>query len=394
MDFITHLPTTLRGFSAILVVVDRFSKMAHFIPTTTDVSAVETAHLFRDNVFRLHGLPGEIISDRDSRFASEFWQTLYDLLGTDIRLSTSFHPQTDGQTERINGTLEQMLRMYVSPALTDWDECLAVAEFAYNNARHSSTGYAPFVLNSGRKPRVPASLRRCGDMQDLAPDVQAFVTQMETMRRHAKSCLHAAQQRQKAFADQQRRDIEFSVGDLVLLDTRNLRLHLTVGKKLLPRRVGPFRVRERIGSVAYRLHLPTLWKVHDVFHVSLLAPWKGDAEVQPDAFVFSDEDQVKPDRILGHRDRKRGNKVIKSYLTTWSGCGPDHITWEPEPYLPRDLVDEYWRDLAARQSTIPLGSTPRNRPIRRSRRVANRGMPYYGERQEELLSEGEEPGSG
>ena len=116
-------------------------------------------------------------------------------------------------------------------------------------------------------------------MQDLAPDVQAFVTQMDTMRRHAKSCLHAAQQRQKAFADQSRRDHTFVVGDLVMLDTKNLRLHMTQGKKLLQKRVGPFRVRTPIGFAAYRLQLPKPWKIHDVFHVSLLSPWKGDANV-------------------------------------------------------------------------------------------------------------------
>ena len=128
-----------------------------------------------------------------------------------------------------------------------------------------------------------------------------------------------------------------------------------------------------------------------MFHVSLLRPYTGTAPVQPDPGLFADaEDQPRPERILGHRDRTRGTKVVKQYLVSWSGCGPDHITWEPEPYLPSDLVREYWRDLAAKQATFPQDRTPAGAPLRRSTRVDARGMPHFGEVEDDIPSEGEE----
>ncbi len=133
MDFITGLPVTERGHDAILVVVDRMSKMVHLIATTTTVTAPQVAQLYQDRIFALHGLPDDIVSDRDSKFTSAFWKNLQKLLGTNLNMSTAFHPQTDGQTERMNGILEDMLRHYVSPDQMDWDIFLSLAEFSMNN---------------------------------------------------------------------------------------------------------------------------------------------------------------------------------------------------------------------------------------------------------------------
>ena len=161
MDFVVQLPRTARGFDAIFVVVDKLTKYAHFIPTTTDVTADTTARLFFDNIFTYHGLPIKIVSDRDAKFTSNFWQGLFALLGTKLAMSTAFHPQTDGQTERMNRTLEQMLRFYVSYRQDDWDLYLPTCQFAVNNAKQASTGETPFYLNHGRHPGLPHTLLHC-----------------------------------------------------------------------------------------------------------------------------------------------------------------------------------------------------------------------------------------
>jgi hypothetical protein len=155
MDFITQLPVTKTGYDAIAVFVDRLTKMVHFAPTYTDCSARDVARLINDTVFKHHGLPSELISDRDPRFTSEFWTELTRLLGTKLKMSTAFHPQTDGQTERSNGVLEDYLRHYISPSQDDWDEWLPQAEFSVNNAWQESIKNTLFMLNFGQQPRTP-----------------------------------------------------------------------------------------------------------------------------------------------------------------------------------------------------------------------------------------------
>ena len=154
MDFITGLPQTRSGHDCILVFVCRLTKMVHFVPTTTTVGGEATASLYRDHVFKLHGLASELVSDRGTQFNNAFMRTLTRLLGTRQALSTAFHPQTDGQTERVNRVLEEMLRHFNSPRQDDWDEYLSLAEFAVNNAKHASTGQSPFFLVYGRNPRT------------------------------------------------------------------------------------------------------------------------------------------------------------------------------------------------------------------------------------------------
>ena len=158
MDFITHLPPTRSGFTSILVVVDRLSKMVHFLPTFDAVSAEDVAALFRDRIFCLHGMPQSIVSDRDVKFTSAFWTELHRLLGVRLNLSTAYHPQSDGQSERMNRVLEDMLRHFVNRHHDDWDQYLATAEFAINNSENSSVENTPFMLNYGRHPYVPANM--------------------------------------------------------------------------------------------------------------------------------------------------------------------------------------------------------------------------------------------
>ena len=157
MDLITQLPKTSTGYDAILVVVDKYSKMLHIIPTTTTVTAPDLAKLFFKEIVRLHGIPSSVISDRDPRFTSSFWQQIWKQLGTKLAMSTAYHPQTDGQTERANRTIEEMLRAYVNRKQNDWDQYLTAIELAYNNSKQASTGYSPFYLNYGQHPSIPLS---------------------------------------------------------------------------------------------------------------------------------------------------------------------------------------------------------------------------------------------
>jgi transposase InsO family protein len=149
MDFIVQLPTTKAGYDAIVVFIDKLTKRAHFVPTYTTATAPDVAKIFFDTIFRNHGLPSVIISDRDAKFTSKFWKSLFEQLGTKLVMSTVFHPQSDGQTERLNRTLEEMLHIYATYKQDRWDEHLAAAEFTYNNSKQDSTGYTLFELDCG-----------------------------------------------------------------------------------------------------------------------------------------------------------------------------------------------------------------------------------------------------
>ncbi len=275
MDFIVHLPTTTRLHDAIFVVVCRLSKMAHFIPTHTNATAADTAYLFMHNIFRLHGMPLSIISDRDSKFTSSFWQTLHSALGTKLQMSTSFHPQTDGQTERMNRTLEDILRAYVTDKQQDWDEHLSLAEFAYNNSLQASTQYTPFFMNYGAHPHTPVSLLTPPSTPVADPSANDFIQRIANTMKSATDNLRRAQERQAQYANTHRHVRTFAVGDLVLLDLRYMDTtgHTRQTHKFLARHQGPFKVLERIGQAAYRLALPTSWRVHNVFYVGLLKPY-------------------------------------------------------------------------------------------------------------------------
>ena len=158
LDYITGLPRTKDGHDVILVIVDRLSKWAYFIPTVITANAKETARLFMEHVLSRHGMPKRLVSDRDTRFTSQFWRALFEAMGSTLGMSTAYHPQTDGQTERVNRVLEEALRAYVGAMQTDWDRQLPMVQFAYNTAKHVSTGETAFFLNYGRHPVVPASL--------------------------------------------------------------------------------------------------------------------------------------------------------------------------------------------------------------------------------------------
>lgn len=333
MDLITDLPPTKRGFDAVLTIVDRTTKLVRFVPTRKESSAADIARLFRSTWYRHYGLPKVLITDRDRRFTSHFWRAFFTSIGTTIRLSTAFHPQTDGQSERANRTLEEYLRHYVCPRQDDWDDYLDLAEFAVNDSINPATGYTPFYLAFGRHPASPLDLM-LGDAQ--VPSAQTAVSEMADTLRHARSRLEEARARMAATANAHRRDVSFAVGDLVRLSTANLALPSTMSRKLAARFVGPFKVTGVVNPVAYKLDLPPTMKVHNVFHVSVLQPWRTDKEfpshragpARPPP-VDESGDQWEVDYLLDKRIRRLGRGKRVEYLVRWTGYGPEDDTWEP-----------------------------------------------------------------
>ena len=347
MDFITGLPLTKSGNTQIVVFVDRLTKMTHFAALKENVNAEDVARCFVHNVFRLHGLPEDCISDRDTKFRSAFWTEVQRLLGTKRYMSTSYHPQTDGQTERMNGVLEDMLRHWVSPKQDNWDELLDCAEFAVNNAYNLSVKSTPFRLNYGQDPLTPLSL----EVPTRMPKAGDFVHEMRESLKAAKLALSAAQNSQKQYYDASRRPQEFVVGQKVLLRTTNLKFkgekkgRLT--KKFLPKWVGPFRVLERIGPLAYRLDLPPSMPVHNVFHTVLLKPFHESVLHQTPPLPVSIEgfDEFEVEAIVAYKvkkGRKKGS-TFREFLVKWVGYGEENNSWEPESHLTsaREMVRAY-----------------------------------------------------
>ncbi|KAI3713011.1 hypothetical protein L1987_71581 [Smallanthus sonchifolius] len=252
------------------VSIDRLTKSAHFIPIREDYRVEKLARIYIDEIVSRHGVPLNIISDRDGRFTSRFWQSLQSALGTQLNLSTAYHPQTDGQSERTIQTLEDMLRACVIDFKGNWDLHLPLVELSYNNSYHTSINMAPFEALYGRKCRSPICWAEIGESQITGPElIQETSDKIMLIRDN----LLVARSRQKSYADKRRKPLEFQVGDLVLLKVSPWKGVVRFGKKgkLAPRFVGPFKILERIGKVAYKLDLPEgLSNVHPPFHVSNL----------------------------------------------------------------------------------------------------------------------------
>jgi hypothetical protein len=334
MDFITHLPPTSAGNTQIVIYVCRLTKMVHMDALPKDATAADVAENFMHNVFRLHGLPANMVSDRDSKFTSHFWKELMRLLGPTVNLSSAFHPKSDGQTERTNQVLEDMLRQWVGPEQADWDKLLDCAEFAMNNSVNRSVHNTPFRLNYGQDPLTPLSIHA----NTRLPVVRSFIQTLEQALASAKICMQAANDRSKAYYDQGRRPQEFHVGQKVLLKTVNLTVRgpETKARKLVPKWFGPFPIVEKIGQNAYRIKLPTTLRVHDVFHTELLKAYREGDRVQPPpppVEVDGDVEYV-VEEILSQRVHKRGKREpTVDYLVKWRGYGQEHNSWEPESAL-------------------------------------------------------------
>ena len=308
MDFIEGLPPS-HGKHVIMVVVDRLSKYAHFLALSHPYTAKTVADKFIEGVIKLHGMPQSIVSDRDPVFTSQFWQEFFKLSGTKLKMSSAYHPQTDGQSEVVNRCLEQYLRSFVHQQPRKWSDFLPWAELWYNTTYHASTKMTPFQALYGR---LPPTIPHYPVGSCSIHEVDQQLTTRDTLLRQLKENLAAANNHNKQRVDRKRRDIEFQVGDLVYLRLHPYRQQSVFPRthqKLARRYYGPYEIEERIGPVAYKLKLPHHSRIHPVFHVSMLKQCIGDTHIPSSKLPpISDEGDfiIEPESILDTRWIRRG----------------------------------------------------------------------------------------
>src|ERR1043165_8061967 len=337
MDFITKLPRTTHGHDSIWVIVDRLTKSAHFLPIRETYTSEKLAKIYISEIVSRHGIPLDIISDRDSWFTSRFWKTFQSALGTQLNLSTAYHPQTDGQTKLTIQTLEDMLRACIIDFGGNWDTHLPLVEFSYNNSYHSSINLAPFEALYGRKCRSPVCCSEVGETQITGPElIQETTDKIHRIREN----LQVARSRQKSYADQRRKPLEFQVGDMVLLKVSPWKGIFRFGKKkkLAPRFVGPFKILERVGKVANKLDLPPeLNNVHPTFHISNLKKCLAEDNLHvPLEDVQIDESMrfvEKPVEIMDRDVKTLKRSRIPIVKVRWESKRGPEFTWEREDQM-------------------------------------------------------------
>ncbi|WVY99024.1 hypothetical protein V8G54_031175 [Vigna mungo] len=326
MDFVTHLPRSSRGHDSIWVIVDRLTKSAHFLSINQKMSMEKLTELYIREIVRLHGVPENIVSDRDPRFTSRFWQKLQDALGSRLRMSSAYHPQTDGQTERTIQSLEDLLKACVLDHLGGWSEILPLVEFTYNNSYHSSIGMAPYEALYGRRCRTPLCWFQDGEAISIGPELLQQTTEKVKLIQER---MRTTQSRQKSYADRRRRPLEFNEGDHVFLRVTPI---TGVGraikaKKLSPKFLGPYEILRRIGPLA---------NLHNVFHVSQLRKYIPD----PTHVLEVDDIQVREDltieagpvRVLEAQTKNLRGKKIRTVKVLWNEKTQE-MTWELEEIM-------------------------------------------------------------
>ncbi|GJR90373.1 ty3-gypsy retrotransposon protein [Tanacetum coccineum] len=318
-------------FSVVLVVVDRFSKYAHFATLPTSFNAPKVAEVFVEAVVKHHGIPKTIVSDRDPIFVSKFWTQLFKLSGTQLNHNTAYHPHTDGQTEVVNRGSEQYLRAMVTDHPDHWVRFLPWAEYCYNTSYHSSIKMFPYQALYGK---VPLSIIPYPPGSSKVAAVEDVLVEQDELLHRLRDNLLAAKNRMEEKANLKRREVEFNVGDKVLVKLqpyRQLTLARRLSHKFLKRYYGPYEILERIGKVAYRLALPVTSKIHPVFHVSILKPFLGSkSEAVAEIPGESDEGFVvdQPLSVCGSRFVLRDGSLVKQVLVQWAGRSPEDATWE------------------------------------------------------------------
>jgi hypothetical protein len=335
MDFIVKLPL-LNGFDSILTITDHnCTKAALFIPCNETITAEGVAELYLQHVFKRFGLPRKIISDHDPRLAGKFAKALCTALGITQNMSTVFHPRTDGQSERTNQGLEQYLRFYVDAKQSNW-QLLSIAEFAYNSWCNESTGQSPFDLLMGYHLRAEWTT-----VQSPIPQVTLRLDQIREACGRAQAAMIKAQQgweQRKCTAP------TFQTGDQVWLDGCNIKMfHPTA--KLAPKRHGPFPIIRVLSPITYELRLPVQWKLHPVFHIDLLTPYRetefhGANYDKPLPDLIDGEEEYEVEQIVASRHFGQGCKL--QYLIKWKGYPDAENQWvAKEDVFTEDAIREF-----------------------------------------------------
>lgn len=338
MDFITDLPP-IENFDSILAIIDQgLTKGMILIPCSKTITAEETATLVLNNLYKRFGLPDKIISDRGPQFASKTFIELLKLLGIKSALSTAYHPQTDGTTERANQEIEAYLSIYCTSHPEEWLTALSTLEFTHNNRRHADRQKTPFELMFGDSPlAIPLSFENT--------KYPAVEDKMKTLIKNREEALAAHELARSRIADRRKSTFTpFKKGDKVWLDTRNLKTGNN--KKIGPRREGPFEIIEVLGPITYRLNLPLTWRIHNVFHATLLRQYR-ETEVyganyhRPPPELIEGEEVYEVEEIMRHRKRGRGYQ----YYVKWKGYPISEASWEPEEVFSDDgnLLTNYKR---------------------------------------------------
>jgi transposase InsO family protein len=355
MDFMGPLPKSVNedgvAYENVMVVIDRLTKYAEFVPLPKKTSTPYLAKIFIKHIVTRYGIPERIISDRDRRFTSHFWEELCQALQITRAMSTAYHPVTDGQTERMNQTLEQYLRLYVDDEQSNWSTLLPQAAFAYNATKQDTIGMSPFFANYGREPRLTT------DAEGYLPtEATAVAGDLQSLHQQLRSDIRFLNHRMAKTANKKR--IEGPIlkkGDKVYLWRRNIKTKRQSGK-LDFLKLGPFKIKAIKGPVNYELELPQKMRIHPVFHVSLLE--KADPETPINHAVELDpttlEQLYEVEAVLDHAGSGRQRK----YLVKWLGYPHEENTWEPTRNIQsfQDLIDQYHQDLLTRQRRAPKGN--------------------------------------
>ena len=312
VNFIMKLPVS-KGHDSILVVCDRFSKMSHFVATTEKTTAEGLARLFRDNVWKLHGLPESVILDRGLQFAAGMMKKLNKMLGIEKKLSMDYHQEIDGQMERNNQELEQYLRMYVNHRQNNWAEWLATAEFTFNNKVHTATKTSPFQVNYGRELRMGFDIRKKGKNEKA----EEFVKEMKKRHEETRAVLVKSQEEMKRQADRNRKEVEeYRVDDKVLISTKDFLKELIkrATMKLMEKFIGPYVVRKIVSENAVELELLASLRIHPVVNVRRIVKYReqveGQKKIQPPSIEIAGKKEYEVEEILDRQERRGKMKYL------------------------------------------------------------------------------------
>ncbi|KAH0613403.1 uncharacterized protein H6S33_005289 [Morchella sextelata] len=301
MDFVTGLPES-EGYDAIMVVVDRLTKIRHLLPCNTTVNSEDVAQLYLRNIWKLHGLLTHVTSDRGTQFTAKFWKALCKHLDIEARMSTAFHPETDSQTERLNAVMEQYLCGYVSYQQDDWVKWLPMAEFSANNQVSASTKATPFFANYGFHPRFTVTIKSL-DRTPPSLNAKDFASKMKELHEYLSFNIRTVQDQQELAVNTKRTPARrYDIGDMVFVSAKNIRTTRN-SRKMDWKKLGPFPVKEIISPYAYRVDLPRSMKMHPVFHVSLLDPAANDPvpgqiHPPPPPIIVEQEEEYAVEEIL------------------------------------------------------------------------------------------------